>query len=271
MESKYNLFNTVYDNFVLEAKVEDILNTKLNTRSLVTVDNSLVDAAGTIKKINTYTYEGSVEAVEEGEGNTEKGKVTFTQTPYEVAVWQSTWNYSDESFLADPNVVEVGIRGGATIMVNDLNSKFFAEAAKATLVQDIAGDTLAYEDVVDAIAKMNLEDETGLFLVMGNDLKAQIRKDEDFKASQLGEILYTGQFGTISGVPVIFSKLCPAGIAYLMTKEAITLFTKKESQVEQDRDIETRINTVVMRKVNLIALTDNTKIVKINANGSASV
>ena len=63
--------------------------------------------------------------------------------------------------------------------------------------------------------------------------------------------------------PVIVSKLCPAKTAYLATKEAVTLFTKKDSEVEQERRAEERKNTVIMRKVNLVALTDNTKVVKI--------
>ena len=45
--------NTVYPNFVLESRLSDLLNTKLNTRSLMTIDDSLTESAGMIKKINT--------------------------------------------------------------------------------------------------------------------------------------------------------------------------------------------------------------------------
>ena len=33
--------NTVYDNFVLESKLKDLLTTKLDTKTLMTIDNSL--------------------------------------------------------------------------------------------------------------------------------------------------------------------------------------------------------------------------------------
>ena len=59
------------------------------------------------------------------------------------------------------------------------------------------------------------------------------------------------------------SKKVPANTAYLATKEAVTCFVKKQNEVEQDRDKEKRINTVITRKVALVALTDATKAVKI--------
>ena len=260
--------NTVYENFVLESRLSDLLNTKLNTRSLMTVDNSLTESAGMIKKINTYTYTGKVEKVGKGAKNTTRGAVSYTSKQYEVEVSQQVFDYFDEEFMQDPKVVEMGMNGAATLMVNDMNTKYFAELAKATLSHQIAtGAAFSYDAVVDAIQLMNLEDESGLFLIIGNDLKAEVRKDADFKAARQGEILFNGQIGSICGVPVLVSKLVPEDTAYLATKEAVTLFTKKDSEVEQERDGEIRQNTVIMRKVNLVALTDATKVVKISKQG----
>ena len=55
----------------------------------------------------------------------------------------------------------------------------------------------------------------------------------------------------------------PEGTAYLLTREAVTLFVKKESEVEQERSANIRRNDVFLRKVNVCALTDATKLVKI--------
>ena len=257
--------NTVYQNFVLESRLSDLLNTKLNTRSLMTVDNSLTESAGMIKKINTYTYTGKVEKVTKGGKNTTRGAVSYTPKQYEVEVSQQVFDYYDEEFMQDPKVVEMGMNGAATLMVNDMNEKYFAELKKASLSHKVTG-AFSYDAVVDAIQLMNLEDESGLFLIIGNDLKAEVRKDADFKAARQGEILFNGQIGSICGVPVLVSKLVPKDTAYLATKEAVTLFTKKDSEVEQERDGEIRQNTVIMRKVNLVALTDATKVVKITKN-----
>lgn len=258
--------NTIYENFILESKLSDLLNTKMAVRSYMTVDDSLTEAPGMIKKINTYTYSGKAEKVTKGQKNSTRGAVTYTSKQYEVEVTQQVFDYYDEEAMQDPKVVDMGMEGSATVMVNDMNTKFFAELAKATLEHKATG-SLKYDDVVDAIQLMNLEDENGLFLIIGTDLKAEIRKDADFKAAKQGEILFNGQIGSISGVPVVVSKLVPKDTAYLATKEAVTLFVKKESEVEQDRDKEARLNTIIMRKVNLVALTDATKVVKITKAG----
>lgn len=254
--------NTVYQNFVLESRLSDLLNTKLNTRSLMTIDNSLTESAGMIKKINTYSYTGKVEKLAKGAKNSTRGAVSYTPKQYEVEVSQQVFDYYDEEFMQDPKVVEMGMNGAAALMVNDMNEKYFAELKKATLSHSVKG-AFNYDAVVDAIQLMNLEDEAGLFLIIGNDLKAEVRKDEDFKAARQGEMLFNGQIGNICGVPVLVSKLVPANTAYLATKEAVTLYTKKDSEVEQERQGEIRQNTVIMRKVNLVALTDATKVVKI--------
>lgn len=256
--------NTVYDNFVLESKLKDILSTKLNTKTLMTIDNSLTESAGMIKKVNTYTYTGTVEKLAKGAKNTQRGAITYASTPYTVKVAQQVFDYYDEEFMQDPNVLDYGLEGAAQVMVNDMTTDFFTEIAKATLSQTYTSGQFSYDVVVDAISKMNIEDESGLFLLVGNDLKAQIRKDADFKAKELGKVIADGAIGTLCGVPVIHSKAVPADTAYLATREAVTLFTKKDNEVEQERDGEERKNTVIMRKVNLVALTDATKVVKIH-------
>ena len=44
--------NTVYANAVIESKAKDLLSTKVNARSLMTIDNSLQESAGMKKTIN---------------------------------------------------------------------------------------------------------------------------------------------------------------------------------------------------------------------------
>ena len=48
----------------------------------MTIDNSLAEQAGMIKKINTYTYAGKVEKLGRGAKNADnaRGKVTVTTT-----------------------------------------------------------------------------------------------------------------------------------------------------------------------------------------------
>jgi hypothetical protein len=118
--------------------------------------------------------------------------------------------------MQDPTIVEHGMKGGANLLVNDIVADFYAEAAKATLSQEFPADGFNYDSVVDAIAKMNLESEEGLYVLINPALKAEIRKDADFKAKQLGQIIVDGAAGesvalyTIEGKCIAETKQTPA-------------------------------------------------------------
>lgn len=256
--------HTIYENFILENKLEQTINTKVDVQSLMTVDRSLTTEAGMTKKVHVYKATGDVQEVAQGVGNTSDIEVAFTEKEYTVGTTQGRFSYYDEQQMTDPLLVDTAMMGMSDAMVNDLTSKYFAELAKTKTAHKFAkGTKFSYDVVVDAIEKLNVEDESGLFLIIANDFKATIRKDPDFKSKQMGEIIASGQIGTISGIPVIVSKANPAKTAYLATKEAVTLFLKKGAETEQERDSNTRKNTVYGRKVALVALTNEAKAVKI--------
>lgn len=255
---------TGYENFVLENKMTDLVNSNLDVRSLMTIDFSLAESAGLKKVINKYTYTGAVEKLAKGAKNTTKGSVTFTPNTYTVNRYQQTYVYNDMDVMQDPYLIDVASKGASELMANEIRSEYFAELAKIS--NESKYTTFNYAAIVDALASINKEVETDMFIIMGADLRAAIRKDSDFIASKQGEILYTGQFGTICGLPVLFSKLVPEGTAYITKKDAVKFFVKKEGSVEQDRDIETKDNTVVYERHGVMALVDDTYSVKMTAN-----
>ena len=254
--------NTVYNNKVIEAKAKDLLTTGVNTRSLMTVDNSLAENAGMTKTINTYTYSGTAEELSAGQGNTNRGGITYTGTDYTVKLVQQNFDYQDEDFMKDNLVVDYGIKGATEVMTNKMTADFLTECGKATL--KVVG-ALSYDTIVDAISTINVEDESKLFVVIPNAWKAELRKDEDYKTARMGEVVYNGQVGTIAGIPVIATKALE-NKAYVMSAEAIKLFMKKDVEVEQERDADTRTNSIYLRAAYIVALVDATKICKIAAN-----
>ena len=251
---------TTYENFVLENKMTDLVNTKLDVNALFTVDNSLETEAGLKKVVNKYTYTGKVEKLAKGAKNTTKGGVSLVPTEYVVERYQQTFGYNDMDIMQDPYVLDVMTTGASELMANEIRDEYFAELAKIS--NTFQYTTFNYDAVVDALAQIGKEVETDMFIIMGLDTKAAIRKDADYKASRQGEILYTGQFGEISGVPCLFSKLVPAGTVYITAKDQVKFFVKKAGTVEQDRDIETKDNTVVYERHGLMALVDETKSIK---------
>ena len=252
--------NTVYANKIIEAKAKDLLTTAVNTRNLMTVDTALTQEAGMTKTINVYTYTGTAEELAAGQGNTARGNITYTGKDYTVKLVQQAFDYYDEDFMKDNTIVDNMLKGANQVMINKMTADFVGEAGKATL--SVAGE-IAYDTIVDAIATLNVEDETGLFVVTNPEGKAALRKDPDYVAARMGEVVYNGQVGTIAGLPVIVSKAVTE--TYVMSKDAIKLFLKKDVEVEQDRDPDTRTNSVYLRTAYVVALEDATKICKITA------
>ena len=255
----------VYENIVLSNKVNDILTTQVDLNSYMTIDTSLTENAGMKKIVNTYTASGEVEELAMGQGNSTEIEVSFTPTQYEVKTFQGKFAFYDEQEMTDPMVVEVGLDGSAKTMINTFTEKAIAEFEKATL--EVPTASWSFNTIVDAIAKMNLESEEGLFLLISPADQAEVRKalKDDLKYSE--GFVRTGYIGSVCGVPVIVSKAVPAKKGYLATKEAVSVFIKKDTETEYERDADTRKNSYWIRKVAVVALTDATKVVKITISG----
>ena len=148
-------------------------------------------------------------------------------------------------------------------MSNDLTRKAIAELDKATL--EVRGATWTYENVVDAISKLNTEDEEGLFMLINPAEKAAFRKNLKDDLKYVEAFARSGYIGSVCNVPIVESLAVPAGKAYIATKEAVTCFVKKGTEIEQERDANTRRNDVFARKVMVVALTDKNKVVKLTS------
>ncbi|MBO5843464.1 MAG: hypothetical protein J6Q96_01190 [Bacteroidales bacterium] len=253
--------NTIYANKVLEAKAKDLLLTSVNARSLMTIDSDLTQNAGMTKTINVYTYTGTAEELEAGEGNSNRGAISYVGTDYNVKLVQQAFDYLDEDYMKDNTIVDNMLKGANQVMINKMTADFTAELAKSSL--KVTG-ALSYNTIVDAISELNVEDESGVFVIIPNEWKKLLRKDEDYKTARMGEVVYNGQVGTIAGIPVIATKALESA-AYVLTKEAVKLFMKKDVEVEQDRDADKRKNSVYLRTAYVCALVDATKIVQIAA------
>lgn len=254
----------VYENVVLSNKVNDILTTQIDLNAYMTIDTSMTENAGMKKIVNTYTASGEVEELAMGEGNSTEIEVSFEPREYDVKTYQGKFAFYDEQEMTDPMVVEVGLDGSAKTMINTFTEKAIDEFEKATL--EVPTASWSFNTVVDAIAKMNLESEEGLFLLISPADQADIRKalKDDLKYSE--GFVRTGYIGSVCGVPVIVSKAVPANKGYLATKEAVSVFIKKDTETEYERNADIRKNSYWIRKVAVVALTDATKVVKITVS-----
>ena len=260
--------NTVFNNKVLEAKATDLLTTAINTRSLMSIDNSLAESAGMTKTINVYTYTGEAEELANGVGSTagKRGSIGYVGNDYTVKMVQQAFDYTDEDAMKDPSIVDNMMKGASQVMVNKMTADFISAVSGSGVSKGVTfakGSALSYDVIVDAISELNLEDEGKVFIVIPNTWKAALRKDNDYKAARMGEVVYNGQVGAICGIPVIATKAL-TNKAFVMTNEAVKCFMKKDVEVEPDRNADTRTNSVYMRMAYIVALVDATKICKIS-------
>ena len=117
---------------------------------------------------------------------------------------------------------------------------------------------------------MNLENLEGVTIfgwVCPKDM-AKVRKALKDSLQYVEAFAKTGYVGTVGGVNLYTKADATEGEIIIGTKEAVTLFVKKGTEIEQPprdaSDANVRKNTILSRKYYLAALTDATKAVKIS-------
>ena len=257
--------HVIYDNFYLSNEVEDQFNSHLDLQTFCTIDNTLAGTAGMKRKINVYQASDGTEVLEMGVGNSKSIEVTYAEKEYEILLAQNRFDYFDEQAMTDPMLVPVGTRHMGTDMFNHVNADIFAEFKKATLAVPVSA--FNFDAFVDAMAKLNVENEPDTFAFVCPEDMAKIRKalKDDLKyVSEFSKNAYVGTVGC--GTNLYLKKDATPGEIIVATKDAVTLFNKKGVEIEQERDANIRKNSIWSRKYYLAALTDATKAVKITLN-----
>lgn len=262
--------NQVYENFYLSNEVEDQFNSHLDLQQFCTIDNSLVGTAGMKRIINTYRATNGTEKLVMGAGNTKSIEVNLTDAEYEIALAQNRFEYYDEQAMTDTNLVPVGMKHAGTDMYNTVNADIFAEFNKTGI--EVPASALDFGAFVDAVAALNIENLEGvtIFAFVHPKDVAKLRKalKEDLKYVEA--FAKTGYIGTVAGVNVYTKKDATEGEVIVATREAVTIFNKKGVSVEQVTEgnrsedaANTRKNTIFSRKYYIVALTDESKAVRI--------
>lgn len=260
--------NTVYDNFYLSNEIEDQYNSHLDLQQFCTVDSTLTGEPGMLRTVNVYKATNGTEKLAMGKGNTKAIEVGLTTKEYRILMAQNRFQYYDEEAMTDPMLVPVGTRHMGTDMFNTVNADIFAEFNKATLT--VSSSALNFDAFVDAAAMLNLENLEGVTIfgfVCPADM-GKVRKALKDDLKYVEAFAKTGYIGTVGGINLYTKKDAVAGTVVIATKEAVTLFNKKGTEVEQDRDKNIRLNTIYSRKYYLAALTDATKAVKITVGAA---
>ena len=255
--------NTVYSNFFLSNTVEDQLNSHLDLVQFCKVDNSLEGVAGMKRIIHSYRATNGTEKLTIGQGNSKSIEVSYTPVEYLIALAQNRFVWNDEHAMTDPMLVPVGMKHAGTDMFNTIQADIYGEFAKTGI--EVPATALNFEAFVDAGAALNienLEDVVKFALVHPKDV-AKIRKalKDDLKYNE--SFARSGYVGSIADIHVYAKADATEGEPIVATKDAVTIFNKKGVEMEQERDANTRVNSAYSRKYYVVALTDESKAVKI--------
>lgn len=254
--------NTVYDNFVLANMIEDQFKSYLDLQNFCIVDDTLTGNVGMKYTVHKYSATDGTEKLTMGNGNTKDIGVSFSTKDYNILLAQNRFKWYDEQNLKDDYVVTTGVQHSAVDMFNTVNTDIFAAFNEATLA--VTG-TPGFDIFVDGLALLNSENVEGempFAFVSPADL-AKLRKALKDELKYVEDFARTGYVGTVAGVNLYTKKDATAGTVVLATPEAVTLFNRSGVEVEQDRDIDKRENTLVTRKYYVAALTNATKAVKL--------
>ena len=250
-----------YDNFVLAEKILSILSTKMDINRYMTIDNSLTETAGMVKKIHKYVGSGNVQDLARGEGNTEYLNADFTEEEYRVSRTQGAIRYFDDDEMTDPVLIETKVKTLSESMVNDWTAKAIVEFGKTSNQAVFTDYKLANWADAIAVYANKYESQEGLFFLAAMDLVPTIRKALGDQLMYVESYIRTGAIGSILGVPIYTSKAVPSGLMFMATKDAVTAFMKKGVNVEQKRDPNTKENMIFASRYAVIALTDESKCV----------
>lgn len=254
--------NVAYENFYLSNEVEDQFNSHLDLAQFCTIDRGLEGTAGMKRIINVYSATDGTEKLAKGAGNTKSISVSFVPKEYEILLAQNRFDYYDEEAMTDPNIVPVGMKHAGTDLFNTANADIYAEYAKATLATAPAAfDFAAFVDAQAKLGLENIEDVVMFGFVCPDDMAA-IRKALKDDLKYVEAFAKNGYVGSVAGINLYTKADATAGTVIIGTKDAVTLFVKTGVETEQERDGNTRQNSIFNRKYYLAALTDATKAVK---------
>ena len=255
--------NTVYENFFLSNTVEDQFNSHLDLQRFCAVDDSLVGTAGMKRVIHTYRATDGTEKLTVGQGNSKSIEVSYTPVEYVIALAQNRFKWYDEHAMTDPMLVPVGMKHGATDMWNTVQADIYGEFAKTGLeVPATAPDFDAFVDASAALNRENIEGEE-IFAFIAPADKAKVRKALKGTLEYVEAYARQGYIGSVAGINLYDKADATVGEIIVAMKGAVTIFNKKGVETEQERDANARENSAYSRKYYVVALTDESKAVKI--------
>ena len=246
--------------------------------NILAVDTTLEGQPGNTVTVPAYDYIGSAKDVSEGAAidlnqlETSSKKFTIKKAGIGVKI-------TDEAVLSgygDP--IGEAVRQLGMSIADKIEDDVIA-TLKTTTLEVTSENQISYEGIVNGVDKFAEESDVPKVLFIHPEQLTQIRKSTDFidKNKYGGDLMMTGAIGSICGVEVVVSRRVPkegANFTNFMvqmapnsgegtpTLPAVSLYLKRNVQVESDRDIVGKMTVITADEHYGVALTNPARVLK---------
>lgn len=260
---------------MISAKIEK----KIVVAPFAAIDTSLVGVPGNTITVPKYGYIGNADDIAEG-ASCETVKLSASTETVAVKKAMKAVEITDEAVLSGyGNPVGEANNQLAKAIASKVDADAMAALLGATLTHDATAKQISYEVIVDAIDKFDEETNTQKVMFVNPKQVTQLRKDQNFISADKypGNVVMTGEIGTIANCRIVPSKkvALDSGSAYYTCPivklnfdaetedeaSAITVYLKKDTTVEAERDTLARKSDISADKHYAVALTDESKVV----------
>ncbi len=260
---------------MISAKIEK----KIVVAPFAAIDTSLVGVPGNTITVPKYGYIGDADDIAEG-ASCETVKLSASTETVTVKKAMKAVEITDEAVLSGyGNPVGEANNQLAKAIASKVDADAMAALLGATLTHDATAKQISYDVIVDAIDKFDEETNTQKVMFVNPKQVTQLRKDQNFISADKypGNVVMTGEIGTIANCRIVPSKkvaLDSAGAYYTCPivklnfdaetedeASAITVYLKKDTTVEAERDTLARKSDISADKHYAVALSDESKVV----------
>ena len=264
-----NLFNPqVVGDLINQKLVDDI-----KFAPLCRIDTTLSGRAGNKITLPSYSYIGDAATVAEGADITIKQLTASTKevTIHKVA---NGVQITDEDLLSgygDPKGEAIDQLRLSIASQLDNEVLTILDGITGTMLYTAAA-TLTADDISDALVKFGEDIEGDKVLLCSASAYATLRKTDNWVPNSeiSAEMIIRGRVGMVHGCQVVVSnKLATKNAAYIVKPGALALYLKRDTLVEQDRDIINKSTVLTADKHFAAYLYDTSKAIKIKETVSA--
>ena len=268
------MFENMINPEVMAQMISAELPKKIKFAKIAKVDSTLVGQAGDTVTVPKFAYVGDAEDVAEGVA---MGTVVLTASSTKVSVKKAgkAVELTDESVLSgygDP--VGEATNQITMALASKIDNDCLTALTGASLKYDGSAGVISYAGVVNAVDVLEDESDEPVAKILFVHPKqlTQLRLDEDFKDINKFpmQTMMTGVVGMIAGCQVVPSKkveladgkyACPLVVVGGAEAPALTIYMKRDAQLEADRDILKKTTVLAGDEHYGVALSNEAKVV----------